>query len=119
MFVELSESLKNFLEKNLKVIATTVVSLSGLAILNKILKKNPKNSLGTKKLNIVITGGSHGFGLALIREFLLSGHKVVTCSRSEIKDEKIAKNENLIWLHKFQKKKLKNGQKLTSLHQFI
>lgn len=48
------------------------------------------------KLIAVITGGSRGIGLALVKRFIVNGYTVFTCSRERPTDE-IIYNENLKW----------------------
>lgn len=74
-----------------------IAAIGAASIFRHLIKKTPENSLEKKKLNIVVTGGSSGFGLALVREFLKQGHRVATCSRSTPPTE-IVKHPNCLWM---------------------
>lgn len=64
--------------------------------IKNIFKQKPINSLsGRKNIGVVVTGGSSGFGEALIREFLKEGHRVATCSRSPLSKE--LQQESCFW----------------------
>lgn len=46
----------------------------------------------------VITGGSGGIGRSVIRKFLQNGDKVIVLDLQEIKDEKILRNDNFLFI---------------------
>lgn len=98
MFRNFSEKLFHFVKDYQTIFIGAAVGFIGLG-LKRLLKETPKNSLkGKKELKIIITGGSHGLGLSMIREFLSMGHHVVTCSRTPVKDEKVSQHKNFNWI---------------------